>query len=253
MVLCWRSSECVTVLHKRQVVPEALDDLASYDPQAQRSRRDLQRVHRAMGSIGWLKQAIVRLRMARPPTTLIELGAGDGSLMLRLARAVRPQLKGVALTLLDRHRIVDSLTLQAFDELGWHTTVVCQDAVEWAQSTERARYDLCFATLFLHHFRDRPLEGLLNGISIRSNAVIAIEPRRDALASMGSHLVGLLGANAVTREDAVKSVAAGFAAHEIGARWPAQEDGWCTDEFHAWPFSHAFLTIRTSARAECTQ
>jgi len=252
MVLCWRSSECVTVLHKRQVVPEAFDDLASYDPQAQRSRRDLQRVHRAMGSIGWLKQATVRLRMARPPTTMIELGAGDGSLMLRLARAVRPQLKGVALTLLDR-RIVDSRTLQAFDELGWHTTVVCQDAVEWAQSTERARYDLCFATLFLHHFRDRPLEGLLNGISIRSNAVIAIEPRRDALASMGSHLVGLLGANAVTREDAVKSVAAAFAAHEIGARWPAQEDGWWTDEFHAWPFSHAFLTIRTSARAECTQ
>jgi hypothetical protein len=233
MVLCWRSSECVTVLHKRQVVPEAFDDLASYDPQAQRSRRDLQRVHRAMGSIGWLKQATVRLRMARPPTTMIELGAGDGSLMLRLARAVRPQLKGVALTLLDRHRIVDSRTLQAFDELGWHTTVVCQDAVEWAQSTER--------------------EGLLNGISIRSNAVIAIEPRRDALASMGSHLVGLLGANAVTREDAVKSVAAAFAAHEIGARWPAQEDGWCSDEFHAWPFSHAFLAIRTSVRAECTQ
>src|ERR1017187_10135887 len=86
---------------------------------------------------------------AAPPTTMIELGAGDVSLKLRLARAVRPQLKGVALTLLDR-RIVDSRTLQAFDELGWHTTVVCQDAVEWAQSTERARYDLCFATLFLH-------------------------------------------------------------------------------------------------------
>jgi hypothetical protein len=138
--------------------------------------------------MAWLRQAWGRLRMGRPPATLIELGAGDGTLMLRLARALRPQWKGVALTLLDRQRIVDAGTLEGFDALGWHTTVVCQDAIDWARSSQGAGF-------------------------------------------------------------AVKSVAAGFTHHELGTRWPAADGDWWTDEFHAWPFSHAFLAARTRARA----
>ncbi len=233
----------------RCVVAEALDELAPGDPQAQRSRRDLRRIHRAMGSLGSLKHALGRLSMARRPATLIELGAGDGSLMLRLARALGPAWSGVQLTLLDRQRIVDPGTLRAFEGLGWRPTVACEDALEWARAADGTRYDLCVISLFLHHFDDASLEGLLEGIARRSDAVIAIEPRRDALAAVGSRLVAFLGANAITRGDAIKSVAAGFTAREISARWPTRP-GWWTDEFHAWPFSHVFLAIRQSAREE---
>ena len=231
----------------RYVVAEALDELAPGDPQAQDSRRDLRRIHRAMGSLSSLKHAIGRLSMARRPTTFIELGAGDGSLMLRLARALGPAWSGVQLTLLDRQRIVDPGTLRAFDLLGWHATVVCEDALEWARAADGARYDLCCISLFLHHFDDQSLEGLLGGIARRCDALIAIEPRRDALATVGSRLVGLLGANAITRGDAIKSVAAGFTARESSARWPTGA-GWWTDEFRDWPFSHVFLAIRLRAR-----
>jgi hypothetical protein len=234
----------------RCVVPEALDELAPDDPQAQRSRRDLRRIHRVMGSIAWLKRAIARLPMSRPPRTLIELGAGDGSLLLRLARAIGPQWRGLQLTLLDRRPCVGENTLQAFRELGWHANVVCEDALEWARSTEAARYDLCVASLFLHHFEGDSLDGLLNGISRRSDAVVAIEPRRDAVAAAGSHLVAFLGANAITRGDAVKSVEAGFAATEIGDRWRVNDGDWWTDEFRAWPFSHAFMAVRRRAPGE---
>ena len=233
----------------RCVVAEELDELAPGDPRAQGSRRDLRRIHRAMGSLGSLKHAMGRLSMARRPTTLIELGAGDGSLMLRLARALGPAWSGVQLTLLDRQQIVDPGTLRAFDLVGWHPTVVCEDALEWARAADGARYDLCCISLFLHHFDDESLAALLGGIASRSDAVIAIEPRRDALAAMGSRLVGFLGANAITRGDAIKSVAAGFTAGEISARWPTGA-GWWTDEFRAWPFSHVFLAMRLRAREE---
>jgi hypothetical protein len=234
---------------ERLVTAELLDDLAPEDPRAQRARRDLRRIHRAMGTLSWLQRSTARLRLSRPPRSLIELGAGDGTLLLRFARALEPRWPGVALTLLDRQRVLETRTLRGFDALGWQTTVECRDALEWAESPESgSHYDLCVTTLFLHHFPDGPLQRLLRGIAGRSEAFLAIEPRRSTVASTGSHLVGLLGANAVTREDAVKSVVAGFSGREISASWPVTAQWW-TEEFPAWPFSHVFLAAHRSARA----
>jgi SAM-dependent methyltransferase len=232
----------------RCVRPEALDELDPEDPRAQRSRRDLQRVHRAMGSLAILRNSVSRLRLAAPPKSIVELGAGDGTLLLRLARALKPQWEGVALTLLDRQRVVDLKTLENYRKIGWRVQVVCEDALVWANEPATKRYDLCITTLFLHHFKDRDLHALLTGVAARSEAFIASEPRRDRLADLGSHLVGLLGTNAVTRADAIKSVAAGFTRDEISTAWPKGEDNWWIQEFRALPFSHCFLAARDRAR-----
>jgi hypothetical protein len=68
------------------------------------------------------------------------------------------------------------------------------------------------------------------------------------LAKLGSRLIGLLGTNAVTREDAVKSVDAGFTAGEITAAWPATDKTWWTQEFRVLPFSHGFIAARNDVR-----
>jgi len=237
----------------RCVCPEALDELDPEDPCAQRSRRDLQRVHRAMGSLAILRSSVSRLRLAAPPKSILELGAGDGTLLLRLARTLKPRWEGVALTLLDRLRVVDLKTLEDYRRIGWRVNVVCEDALIWAKGSATKRYDLCITTLFLHHFKDPDLRVLLAGVAARSLAFIASEPRRDRFAYLGSHLVGLLGTNAVTREDAIKSVAAGFAGDEISAAWPKNEETWWVQEFRALPFSHCFLAARESARAAHAQ
>lgn len=236
----------------RCVLREALDDLAPEDPRARRSRRDLKRVHRAMGSLSILRSALSRIGLSRPPKRIVELGAGDGSLMLRLARTVQLAWRGVELTLLDRHRAVDVETLDGYRKLGWQVQVQCEDAVAWARSGTAERYDLCVTTLFLHHFADPDLRILLAGVAAKCHAFIASEPRRDLLAHVGSRFLGLLGTSAITRDDAVKSVAAGFSGHEITAAWPAQQDMWRVQEFHALPFSHCFVAIRRSSGAART-
>jgi hypothetical protein len=90
---------------------------------------------------------------------------------------------------------------------------------------------------------------LLQGVASRTQRFFACEPRRAWLALVGSHLVGAIGANAVTRGDAVLSVHAGFRADEIGARWPLQGGGWQTREFAAGLFSHCFSARRAGADA----
>ncbi len=228
---------------RRRVCPEALDDLDPSDPHAVRARGDLRRVHRAMGSLTILRNLIARLQLAAPPKAILELGAGDGTLLLRLARALA-SWRGVELTLLDRHRVVLPETLESFRKLGWRVSVACKDALVWAAEPAETCFDLCVTTLFLHHFQDDDLRVLLEGIARRCDAFIASEPRRDLLAGVGSRLVGLLGTSAITRGDAVKSVAAGFAGRELSAAWPKGSSGWRVREFRAPPFSHCFLAAR---------
>ncbi|MDP9065440.1 MAG: hypothetical protein M3O06_06230, partial [Pseudomonadota bacterium] len=155
----------------------------------------------------------------------------------------------VDLTLLDRQAVVSGDTLNAYAELGWRVTVQCIDVRDWAARTPATRYDLCLANLFLHHFERAPLAGLLRGIAAAADAFIACEPRRSGLARLGSRLIGLLGVNAVTRDDAVKSVAAGFDGRELTCAWEAAGiAGWHTDEHFAPPFTHCFSAVRGDDR-----
>lgn len=225
----------------RRVRPEILDGLSPEDPKALRSRADLRRVHRVMRSIAALKYALVRLGLAASPTSILDLGAGDGTLLLRLASQLRPRWSDVKVTLLDRQRIVNSETVESYRMLGWEATTVCEDVLLWAQQSAHRYYDLTVATLFLHHFHDRQLREVLRGVISQSRAFIAIEPRREMLAKTGSRLIGLLGANAVTREDAVTSVDAGFTGDEITTAWTSIDKTWWTQEFRVLPFSHCFI------------
>lgn len=238
----------------RVVAAETLDHLAPNDPAAMRSRRDLVRLHRAMGSRailsqGW--QTLVSPERARAPLRILELGAGDGSLLLGVARALAPAWPRVQLTLLDRQDIVSPATLAGYAELGWAARVEVADVLAWAARPEDAvqdaplpRWDLITTTLFLHHFEGSGLDQVLAGVASRTDRFFACEPNRGWLALAGSHLVGALGGNAVTREDAVLSVHAGFIGREIAARWPRGGNDWQTREFAAGLFSHCFSAWR---------
>lgn len=228
----------------RLVTPEVLDGLAADDPRSLRARRDLRRVHAAMRSVSILRDAVSRLRLKAQPQRILELGAGDGTLLLRLARALKPAWRDVDLTLLDRLDLLSAATRAGFHDLGWRVRVECADALDWASRQHSRSYDLCFANLFLHHFETADLASLLEGVARATDGFVACEPRRTPLAHWGSRLVVLLGASAVTREDAVMSVAAGFAGRELSDAWARAASGWRVEEHAALPFTHCFIAVR---------
>ncbi len=238
----------------RHVAAEALDHLAPDDPAAMRSRRDLARVHGAMGTRSIVARAWRELVVAQRgglPLRILEIGAGDGSLLLGVARALAPHWPPVQLTLLDRQDIVSRATLAGYAALGWTARVHVADVLAWAASPDGdastsapPRWDLITTTLFLHHFEGRSLDRLLAAVAARTDRFFACEPKRSWLPLAGSHLVGAIGANAVTREDAVLSVHAGFRDQEITALWPQAGGAWRTREFGAGLFSHCFSAQR---------
>jgi SAM-dependent methyltransferase len=232
----------------RIVCPELLDELAPSDPRACRSRRDLRRVHRALGSVSILRHAIMRLRLAVPPRRILELGGGDGSLVLRLAQAMKPRWRNVALTILDRHDLVSVETRAGYTALGWNLTVLREDVLDWAAESNPTHFDLCITCLFLHHFDAEALTILMPAIASNAHAFVACEPRRNAFARVGSGLIGLLGTNRVTREDAAKSVVAGFTERELMALWPRVDAAWICEEYSAPPFTHCFTAVLNGLR-----
>ena len=241
----------------RVVAPEVLDHLAAADPAARRSRRDLRRVHRAMGTCaivarGW--QALWPSRRVTGPLQILEIGAGDGTLLLGVARRLAPAWPAVQLTLLDRQDIVSAATRAAYAELGWTTRVEVADVLDWAAAAAAAAAGAppggrITTTRLLHPFEGAQLDAVLAASASCSHRFFACEPRRAWPALAGSHLVGAIGANAVTRADAVASVRAGFRARELSQRWPDAGRAWHADEYAAGLFSHCFGARRREATA----
>jgi hypothetical protein len=239
----------------RIVVAETLDGLTEDDPTAMRSRRDLQRVHRVMGTRSIVRRALTALLASRPcaiPLRILELGAGDGTLMLGVAQALRPRLSDVELTLLDRQDLLESATVERYAKLGWKTHAEVIDVLDWIAESSPSklrgyapkRWDLIVANLFLHHFEGEELAALLYAIAATGDRFFACEPRRSWFALTGSHLIGALGVNTVTRRDAVLSVHAGFCNTELGRLWPAPDGEWQIEEYPAGLFSHCFSANR---------
>lgn len=235
----------------RTVRPETLDGLAEDDPRAIRSRRDLQRVNRVMGTRGIMLRGLREAMSSDARTTalrVLELGAGDGSLMLAIAKRLAPAWPTVELSLLDRQRLVDEETIAAFAKLDWHAKSLNVDVLDWIDESAPRRFDAIVTNLFLHHFENDTLTELLRSIGERCDAFFACEPRRATLALGGSHLIGALMVNAVTREDAVLSVHAGFRAKELSVLWPPDRQQWALREYSAGLFSHCFSAVRNKTR-----
>jgi hypothetical protein len=220
-------------MRTRILKPELLDLLAADDPRAMQSRRDLARINAVMRQQAIMADALSRLPA---PALLADLGGGDGIFLLGVARRLAARWPGVKAVILDQKDIVTDQTRTAFEKLGWSCETRAGDIFD---TLPRLDADIVTANLFLHHFEDAALVRLLALVAVRAKAFVAAEPRRSRLALAASYLVGLLGANDVSRHDAVASVRAGFTGHDISMLW-TQSGQWTLGERAAFPFSHVF-------------
>jgi len=223
----------------RVLVPELLDLLPADDPRARRSRRDLARINAVMMQHRIMARALAG---GPRPRLLADLGGGDGRFLLGVARRLK-QWRGVRAVILDRQAIVSDETRGAFQALGWSCEVMQGDIFE---TLPQLSPDIVTANLFLHHLENGELARLLALVASRAAGFVTCEPRRSAFAVLGARLVFMLGANDVSRHDALASVRAGFAGRDLSSLWPKSAD-WQINERGVFPFTHLFMAERHHA------
>src|SRR5215475_6686339 len=74
----------------RLIEPELLDHLPADDPRAIRARRDVRRANTLMMNASIMASALLKYSAGQRPRTIVDLGSGDGDLMLRVARRLAP-------------------------------------------------------------------------------------------------------------------------------------------------------------------
>lgn len=226
----------------RVLTSEILDVLSPDDPRAQRSRRDLMLINAAMCQSRIMAEA---LSAFPAPKLMADLGGGDGRFMLRVARRLAKHWPGVTLMIADRRAIVSVETRAGFARLGWACESLTGDVLE---TLPLITPDIVTANLFLHHLDDGALARLLAMLEHQAAGFVACEPRRSALGLLGARMVFALGANGVTRHDAVASVRAGFQGCEISDLWPAGAPDWQLSEHAVFPFTHLFRATASDIR-----
>ncbi|WP_226575966.1 methyltransferase domain-containing protein [Acuticoccus sediminis] len=230
-------------LAARSLVPELLDTLPADDPGAMRSRGDIRRIN-AISFAAHILAGRMRRHAVAPPRRILDIGCGDGRIMLALARRLAPTWPGVAVTLLDRQNIVAPRTLAGFTALGWSAATRGEDVLR-PEAFASGPFDIVVANLFLHHFGDAALAPLLANVAASAGLFVAAEPRRRPLTLVAAQALGAIGANRVTRHDAPASVRAGFRAGELTALWPRSRQ--VLEERTVGPFTHVFAARGTAA------
>jgi phospholipid N-methyltransferase len=235
MILMWNATRCVE--------REWLDVLQPDDPRAIRSRNDLKRINAWMLQSAIMARVLIKSCGGNTPRTLLDLGSGDGTFMLRVARRLAPHWQNVTVMLLDRQNIVSAETLQHFRALRWNAEPIAADVFDYLKQATPSEVDVVTANLFLHHFLQQELVQLLALAAQRSRILVACEPRRTIFALLASRLSWAIGCNDVTRQDAEISVRAGFNGRELSAAWP-KESGWVLREQPAMLFTHSLAAHR---------
>ena len=225
---------------KRLVQPELLDTLPPEDPRALRSRRDLRRINWWMGNVRIMRAALKSSLPAGAPGGLMEIGAGDGTFLLRVVEKLPPPPAGATVTLLDRQPAVSPQTVNELTRLGWRVETVVADVFDHPAPPKTGAV---LANLFLHHFADDRLAALLLKLSRETDLLMAVEPHRFARPWLCGQSLRLIGCSAVTRHDAAVSIRAGFVGRELSALWPDQKH-WRLTEQRAGGFSHLFIAQR---------
>jgi hypothetical protein len=228
---------------ERCIKPELLDDLPPADARAIRARKDLQRVNSWMGHADLMAQALRSTSNGLRGRLLVELGAGDGTFLLRVARQLGAEWRGTSALLLDRRGVVSPETYQGFEALDWQIQVLEAEALAWVSRPDAARCDTMLANLFLHHFSEAELTGMLLAAARQARVFVALEPRRSERSLLFSRLLWFIGCSHITRYDAPISVHAGFAGPELSQLWPAGQ-GWKLEERPVRSFSHQFIAQR---------
>jgi SAM-dependent methyltransferase len=227
---------------QRVVEPEILDQLAPDDPRALRARRDLRRVNALM-----FQDLIVARALAKycttPPRAFVDLGSGDGTFILKVARRLAKRWRNVELVIVDQADAVAEETRAAFAALSWKVNVEVANVFDFMERTHRPDIDVITANMFLHHFPEAHLVRLLAKAAQVTPLFVVGELRRTRFVREAGRHMWLLGGGDVICYDGRVSARAAFIGKELSALWP-QHNAWQTHERAVGPWTHLFVAQR---------
>jgi hypothetical protein len=214
-------------MRDRVVVPEILDHLPAWDPEAVRSRTDLRRINFLMGNESWICKAILRFR-EQVKRGVVEIGAGNGELIHRLARMFPDSA-------VSAHDLSPAPKTRG-SRVVWHQG-------DLFQTVPPTGGGVLVANLFVHHFEGAQLA--LLGRWMRAFEVIIInEPDRSGFPLV---LGGIMHPfiNRVTRHDMHVSIRAGFRQGELQEWLGLGPESWQVIESSTWRGARRVVASRT--------
>jgi hypothetical protein len=226
---------------QRVVEPELLDSLPPGDRRAIQSRLDLEKINAWMGNHRVMARAL-RQHLeftGNAPVNIADLGGGDGAFAGKVVSRLPGNGKGGTVTIVDRHPSASKAVLEKCTRAGWQVQLAQADVFDWLKSAGPGQATVVIANLFLHHFKEHDLKTLLCLIASKTRLFVAVEPRRSMLSLYASRLLGLIGCNEVTKHDALISIRAGFANHDLSRLWN-DVARWQIEERPAGVFGHLF-------------
>jgi SAM-dependent methyltransferase len=229
----------------RTLEPELIDELPADHPEALETRRDLRLINTLMGHPRILARSLKKIFPKQHPSRLLEIGAGDGKILLHIAQRLPKNWRNIDVTFIDLQDLLHDETKIDFAVLNWRVRAIEADIFDWLNDPDVGKTDAVLANLVLHHFTDAQLKLLFSEIAAKADAFVAVEPRRSRWPLFCAQLLSLIGCNAATCHDAPVSVRAGFTRRELSALWP-REGNWQLTERRAGLFSHLFVAQRNS-------
>ncbi len=194
----------------RKLTPEILDELPADHPDAVASRRDLRWINTVMGNHAWILDQLQR--SAPGDTSIVELGAGDGT----LAHAWVRQNKNPAATWTAVDMAESPTDWDALQNLYY----VQQNLLD--PPPANLKLDVVVANLILHHFTDSELAEIGRLWMQDAQWILVREPLRSR--AMMRFVLYPLGLNRVTRHDMRVSIEAGFRQNELPLALGLSED-----------------------------
>ena len=201
---------------KRIYEEELLDAGEGTDDDVARSLSDLRRINRFLGGRKVVLRAISNCIEGVSATAISLLDVGTGSADIPIAVAERCRLRGLetfvaAVDISERNLRISKARLGVSSEVH----LVQADSLKLPFAARS--FDFVTASLFLHHFRDEDVVGLLADFGrIARRAVIVNDLVRNLVPYYFARAAfPLLGASFLTRNDGPVSVLRGFTPNEM--------------------------------------
>jgi SAM-dependent methyltransferase len=193
----------MTFLRARATDPEGLD-LGVPEDEARRSLGDLRFVNRWLGNAGSFVGAVLP-HLEGPDPGLLDVGCGSGDVPMLVRRRRQGRLRAVGLDLKLLH------LQSAPREL--HRVVADVRALPFPP----ASFEVVTASLFLHHFDEEDLPGVLRGLfALARRALVVNDLRRAAVPYFfGKVFFPVLFRSRVSVEDGLISIRRAFKPEEL--------------------------------------